>query len=82
MFGRADEARHAVYRRKMRDHLHHITLRHWDEAMRTLAAVALKDLLRLGDDSDLNDAIDREVSGEMTPYAARADTARFSKSRR
>jgi hypothetical protein len=46
----------------MREHLHNITLRHWDEAMRTLAAVALKDLLRLGDNDDIDDAVEREVS--------------------
>lgn len=30
--------------------------------MRTASATALKDLLRLGDQSDLDDAIEREVS--------------------
>jgi hypothetical protein len=46
----------------MREYLHGITLRHWDEAMRTAGAVALRDVLELGEDTEMQDAIDREAS--------------------
>ncbi|KAL7418710.1 hypothetical protein Q5752_006393 [Cryptotrichosporon argae] len=52
---------HATYRRAMRSHLHHITLRHWDSAMRTLSARALRALLDLGPE-DTDDAIGREMA--------------------
>jgi hypothetical protein len=51
----------------MRNHLHHITLRHWDTAMRTLGATALKDLLELGTKEDVDDSIAREVSVSHRP---------------
>lgn len=52
---------HAVYRHRMREYLHGITLRHWDEAMRTAGAGALRDVLDLGHEEELEDAIEREV---------------------
>jgi hypothetical protein len=45
----------------MREHLHGITLRHWDEAMRTAGAGALRDILDLGHEEELDNAIEREV---------------------
>ncbi|GFZ52002.1 hypothetical protein JCM24511_09773 [Saitozyma sp. JCM 24511] len=54
-------ALHRVYRDRMRGHLHHITLRHWDTAMRTLGATALRDLLELGTEEDMDDSIAREI---------------------
>ncbi|RXK40761.1 hypothetical protein M231_02013 [Tremella mesenterica] len=55
-------AKHEVYRRQMREHLHHITLRHWDTSMRTLAGGALRCILDLGDVSDLQDSLEREIN--------------------
>ena len=54
-------AKHRVYREKMREHLHYITLRHWDRNMRSLGAVALKEILELSGQDDIDDAIAREV---------------------
>ncbi|WWC85834.1 uncharacterized protein L201_000701 [Kwoniella dendrophila CBS 6074] len=53
---------HKAYRNKMRDHLHHITLRHWDTAMRIQGAQALQSILKLGDDTDMQDALQREIN--------------------
>ena len=58
----AGVAVHAVYRKRMREHLHQVTLRHWDSAMRTLGSTALTNMLRLGSPGDLQDSMDREVS--------------------
>nr|XP_019014520.1 uncharacterized protein I206_00602 [Kwoniella pini CBS 10737]OCF53301.1 hypothetical protein I206_00602 [Kwoniella pini CBS 10737] len=52
---------HQVYRDRMRNHLHHITLRHWDTVIRSQAAQALQSVLKLGDDRDIQDSLDREV---------------------
>ncbi|WWD22528.1 hypothetical protein CI109_107021 [Kwoniella shandongensis] len=52
---------HKVYRDTMREHLHHITLRHWDSAMRIQGAAALKSVLELGDKSDVEGSLRREV---------------------
>ena len=54
-------ARHAVYRQRMREHLHNVTLRHWDTAMRIQGATALRALLELGDYSHVADAVGKEV---------------------
>ncbi|WRT63818.1 uncharacterized protein IL334_000743 [Kwoniella shivajii] len=51
-----------IYRDKMRNHLHRITLRHWDSAMRIQASQALQSLLRLGGDADLQDSLERELN--------------------
>lgn len=53
---------HTVYRRKLREYLHGVTLRHWDEAIRTAGAGALRDILQLGDEGEMDDAVTREVS--------------------
>jgi hypothetical protein len=45
----------------MREHLHHITLRHWDKHMRMLGARALRELVSLGGRVDREDAVEREV---------------------
>ncbi|EIW73358.1 hypothetical protein TREMEDRAFT_26174 [Tremella mesenterica DSM 1558] len=55
-------AKHEVYRRQMREHLHRITLRHWDTSMRTLAGGALRCISELGDVSDLQDSLEREIN--------------------
>nr|XP_019048752.1 hypothetical protein I302_02526 [Kwoniella bestiolae CBS 10118]OCF27682.1 hypothetical protein I302_02526 [Kwoniella bestiolae CBS 10118] len=52
---------HKVYRDKMREHLHHITLRHWDTNMRVQGAQALQSILKLGNDDDLQDSMGREI---------------------
>lgn len=52
----------------MRDHLHHITLRHWDSSMRTLGAISLAKLLELEEAADLDDSTQREV-GSMYDVA-------------
>ncbi|WVQ62666.1 uncharacterized protein L199_000813 [Kwoniella botswanensis] len=52
---------HKVYRDKMREHLHHITLRHWDTNMRIQGAQALHSILKLGDEGDVQDSLDREI---------------------
>lgn len=63
-FGTAAPAvsQHKIYRDELRDHLHSITLQHWDEAMRTAGAGALRDLLLLSSESDLTESVAREVS--------------------
>lgn len=57
----ADDERHEVYRRAAREHLHNITLRHWDIDMRKLGAKTLRAIVELGSESDRDDAIRREV---------------------
>ncbi|OCF31205.1 cofactor D [Kwoniella heveanensis BCC8398] len=52
---------HKVYRNRMREHLHHITFRHWDTAMRVQGAQTLRSLLQLGEEVDLQDSIQREI---------------------
>ncbi|OCF59625.1 cofactor D [Kwoniella mangroviensis CBS 10435] len=52
---------HKVYRDKMREHLHHITLRHWDTNMRIQGAQALHSILKLGNEVDVQDSLDREI---------------------
>ncbi|WVQ80901.1 hypothetical protein IAT38_003008 [Cryptococcus sp. DSM 104549] len=52
---------HKVYRDRMREHLHHITLRHWDTAMRSQAGAALRSLLDLGEEADVDDSMGREI---------------------
>ncbi|TYJ51709.1 hypothetical protein B9479_007714 [Cryptococcus floricola] len=51
---------HKVYREYMIDHLHNVTLRHWDVAMRIIGAEALKCLVEL-DISRLDQSLDREI---------------------
>ncbi|WVQ76181.1 hypothetical protein IAR50_005840 [Cryptococcus sp. DSM 104548] len=51
---------HGVYRGHMIDHLHNITLRHWDVAMRFIGAEALKSLVEL-DIQRLDQSLDREI---------------------
>ncbi|KAK8845579.1 hypothetical protein IAR55_006295 [Kwoniella newhampshirensis] len=53
---------HKVYRDGMLEHLHHITLRHWDSAMRIQGAAALKSLLESGSEEDLDRSLYREVN--------------------
>ncbi|KAL1413220.1 hypothetical protein Q8F55_000973 [Vanrija albida] len=55
-------AEHAVYRAAMREFLHNITLRHWDIAMRTAGAAALKAILALSSPDELSDSITRELA--------------------
>jgi hypothetical protein len=50
---------HKVYRDALRGHLHNITLRHWDGAMRTAGAAALAHLLALAP-ADVPDSVARE----------------------
>ncbi|WVF65933.1 hypothetical protein IAT40_000671 [Kwoniella sp. CBS 6097] len=52
---------HKVYRDRMREHLHHITLRHWDVAMRVQGANTLRDLLKLAEVADMQESIEREI---------------------
>ncbi|WVQ93564.1 hypothetical protein IAU59_000639 [Kwoniella sp. CBS 9459] len=52
---------HKVYRDYMREHVHHIVLRHWDGAMRVQGAQTLRSLLQLGDETDLQNSIQREI---------------------
>ncbi|WWC58144.1 uncharacterized protein I303_100679 [Kwoniella dejecticola CBS 10117] len=52
---------HKAYRDIMREHLHHITFRHWDTPMRLLAAQALQSILKLGSDDDIQDSLGREM---------------------
>jgi len=52
---------HAVYRSALREHLHNITLRHWDAAMRTAGASALAELLRLCP-ADIPGSVNRELA--------------------
>ncbi|KAK4685879.1 tubulin-specific chaperone D, partial [Tremellales sp. Uapishka_1] len=49
------------YRTAMREHLHHITLRHWDVTMRVLGANALREILLLDVEENVQDSMDREV---------------------
>lgn len=60
--------RHAIYRDRLRDYLHNFTLRHWDPAMRILAAGTLRSALLLGDAGDIDNSINREVSGGALGY--------------
>ncbi|ORY25084.1 armadillo-type protein [Naematelia encephala] len=53
---------HEVYRTALRNHLHNITLRHWDIAMRTLGATTLRSLLELSELADLEESINREIN--------------------
>lgn len=53
-------AHHTVYRKAFREHLHNITLRHWDAAMRVAGATALASLLEL-DPADIPDSVSREL---------------------
>lgn len=64
-----------MYRSQMRDHLHNITLRHWDTAMRVLGAAALRALLALSGEDQLYESIHREVSAHsaLVLLAARPD---------
>lgn len=54
-------ATHAVYRAALREHLHNITLRHWDAAMRVSGAHALSSLLALAPE-DIVDSTERELA--------------------
>lgn len=54
-------AHHELYRKAFREHLHNITLRHWDGAMRSAGAAALASLLEL-DQADVRDSCDRELA--------------------
>jgi hypothetical protein len=56
------DRRHPMYRKRLKWHLHHITLRHWDVQMRLAGSAALKALLELGDDTDIDYSISGEVS--------------------
>lgn len=51
---------HQVYRDAMREHLHNITLRHWDTGMRTAGATALAALLALSPEQ-VPDSVAREL---------------------
>lgn len=57
---------HRIYREPMREHLHHITLRHWDKSMRVLGARALRELIQQGGPGDIDDAVEREVCLDST----------------
>ncbi|ORX34799.1 armadillo-type protein [Kockovaella imperatae] len=54
-------ARHEVYRRAMINHLHEVTIRHWDAAVQTLASEALREMLGLSDSRALITSIRREL---------------------
>lgn len=54
-------AHHAVYRAALREHLHNITLRHWDGAMRVAGAQTLAALLALAPE-DIADSSARELA--------------------
>lgn len=54
-------AAHAVYRTALREHLHNITLRHWDGAMRVSGAQTLAALLALAPE-DIEDSSTRELA--------------------
>jgi hypothetical protein len=58
---------HRVYRDRMREHLHQVTLRHWDVAMRMLGASTLQSVLGMSGPDDLNNSIQREVGESATP---------------
>lgn len=67
---------HRTYRNVMIQHLHNITLRHWDLDLRILGAKALSALVTAGTDTDLDSAIDTEVSGRgNTPWYSAVDQA-------
>lgn len=50
------------YRHALRAHLHNVTLRHWDPAMRIMGAKALSVLLELCERPDHENALDLEVN--------------------
>jgi hypothetical protein len=62
----------------MREYLHHITLRHWDSAMRTLGAVTLKNLVQLGAKENIDDSITREVRNPRNQAYEAVEGASFS----
>lgn len=52
---------HPVYFAALREHLHNITLRHWDAAMRSAGAASLAALLQIFSE-DVADSVARELS--------------------
>jgi len=46
----------------LRQHIHSISLRHWDKSVRELGARALRDIVKIGGSKDLHSAIVIEVS--------------------
>lgn len=73
-------AHHEVYRKAFREHLHNITLRHWDAAMRVAGAPALASLLQL-EPADIPDSVARELAQLSSFDSASAHGALLALSR-
>jgi hypothetical protein len=56
---------HGMYRGALRQHLHNISLRHWDKSVRDLGSRALRDIVKIGGTEDLDDAIATEVRARL-----------------